>query len=168
MAQPTMSHNAVREGVVAGVMGGVAVAAWFLLVDLVAADALFTPIRLGQAVGATLGITPMATSRTIAFIGYTILHFAAFIAVATLAASMVHLSGRQPMVLAGVFLLFIVTEVLIYGFIALLHETELLEHLTWYLIAIGNLIGAAVIGWKLWRDHPGLVRQVDDALGGRI
>ena len=61
----------------------------------------------------------------------------------------------------------VVAEVLIYGFIALLHATDLLKHLTWALIAVGSLIGAALIGWKLWRDHPGLRQDIDSALGGR-
>lgn len=161
-------HSAVREGVVAGTLAATAVAAWFLIVDLVAAEAFFTPIRLGQAVGRTFGIPPMAESETVAFVGYTVMHFAGFIGIATLAAAVVHVARRQPSVLAGVFLLFVVTEVLIYGFIALLHATELLEHLTWILIAVGNLLGALVIGWKLWRDHPGLGRGFDSALGGRV
>jgi hypothetical protein len=37
----------------------------------------------------------------------------------------------------------------------------------WVLIAVGNIIGGALIAWKLWRDHPGLGRGGDSALGGR-
>lgn len=166
MDETRRSHSAIREGLVAGGLAGGAVAAWFLIVDLLAAQAFRTPIRLGQAVGRAFGFSPMA-SETTAFIGYTVIHFAGFVAIATLAAAVVHVSRRQPSVLAGVFLVFIVSEALIYGFIALLHATELLEHLTWVLIAVGNLIGAFVIGWKLWRDHPGLVRRFDSALSGR-
>lgn len=160
-------HSALREGAVAGSLAAAAVAIWFLVVDLVATEIFFTPIRLGQAVGRAFGIPPMATSETVALVAYTVLHFAAFIALATLAAAIVHLAGRQPAVLAGVFLVFVVAQALIYGFIALLHATELLEHLTWPLIAVANLLAAAVIGWKLWRDHPGLAGQFGSALGGR-
>jgi hypothetical protein len=167
MPAPNRSHSAIREGLVAGSLAAAAVAAWFFVVDVVAAQVFFTPVRLGQAVGRVFGIAPMADSKTVAFISYTIIHFAAFIAVASLAAALVHFARRQPSVLAGVFLLFIVSEALIYGFIALLHATEVLQHLTWPLIAVGNLIGALVIGWKLWRDHPGLGRDLDSALGGR-
>lgn len=148
-------------------MGGAAVAIWFLLVDLVKADPFFTPARLGEATGRVFGITPMATSEAGAIIGYTIIHFVGFVIIATVAAAIVHAAYRQPAILAGVFLVFIVSEVLIYGYIALLHATELLAHLTWLLIAVGNLIGAVVIGWKLWRDHPGLTAGFDSALGGR-
>lgn len=168
MTAPNREHNAFREGLVAGCMAAVAVAVWFLIVDLVAAEVFFTPVRLGQAVGRAFGITPMAESKTVAFIVYTIIHFVGFIIVAWVAAALVHVARRQPSVLAGVFLLFIVSEALIYGFIALLHATEVLQHLTWPLIAVGNLIGAFVIGWKLWRDHPGLGRGLDAALSGRV
>jgi FtsH-binding integral membrane protein len=108
----------------------------------------------------------MADSATIAFIGYTVVHYVGFAVVGTVAVAIVHFSREQPSVLAGAFLAFIVSQALIYGFIALLHATDLLQHLTWVLIAVGNVIGAALIGWKLWRDHPGLGRGFDAALGG--
>lgn len=161
-------HDTFREGLVAGVIAATAVAAWFLLVDLVAAELFFTPTRLGQAFGRTFGFSPMAESTTIAFVGYTVIHYVGFVLVATVAAAIVHAAGRQPTVLAGAFLAFVVAEVAIYSFIALLDATNLLQHLTWVLIAAGNVIGAAAIGWKLWRDHPGLRREMSSALGGRI
>lgn len=160
-------HSTIREGIVAGVIGATAVAAWFLVVDLVAAELFFTPTRLGQAFGRTFGFAPMAESTTVAFLGYTVIHYVGFIVVATIAAAIVHAAGRQPTVLAGAFLAFVIAQAAIYGFIALLHATDLLEHLTWVLIAVGNLIGAGAIGWKLWRDHPGLRVGIGSALGGR-
>lgn len=159
------AHSTIREGLVAGAIGATGVALWFLLVDFVAAEPLFTPVRLGMAFGTVFGVTPMAENSTIAFIAYTVLHYVAFAVIGTIAAAVVHASRRQPSLLAGAFLAFIVAQALIYGFIALLHETELLEHLTWPLIAVGNVIGAALIGWKLWRDHPGLGGGFDTALG---
>lgn len=159
------THSTTREGVIAGVLGATGVALWFLIVDVVAAEPLFTPVRLGQAFGTVFGVPAMASSTTVAFVAYTILHYLAFVIIGWVAVAVVHAARRQPSVLAGAFLAFIVSQALIYGFIALLHETELLEHLTWPLIAVGNLIGAGLIGWKLWRDHPGLGGGFDAALG---
>ena len=161
----TRSHSTFREGVLAGAIGATGVAGWFLVVDLVAAELLFTPTRLGMAFGQVFRVAPMADGGAVAFVGYTILHYAAFAMIGIVAAAIVHRSVDQPAILVGAFLAFIVSEALIYGFIALLHETELLEHLTWPLIAIGNLIGAVLIGWKLWRGHPGLTARFDSALG---
>lgn len=160
-----MAHSAIREGAVAGAIGATGVALWFLVVDLVAAEVFFTPVRLGRAFGTVFGVSPMADDAIVAFIGYTILHYFAFAIIGWIAAALVHASRRQPSLLAGAFLAFVVSEALIYGFIALLHATELLEHLTWALLAIGNLIGAGLIGWKLWRDHPELRGGFDAALG---
>ena len=160
-------HNTMREGSIAGAYGAVGVAAWFLLVDLIAAEVFFTPMRLGAAFGRVFGIAPMAESETAAFIGYTIVHFAGFAVIGIVITAIVHLSDKQPSVLAGAFLVFIISEVLIYIFISLLHATELLEHLTWPLIAVGNLIGAALVGWKLWRDHPRLGADFESALTGK-
>lgn len=160
-------HSAFREGLIAGAIAATGVALWFLIVDLVAAHAFFTPVRLGTAFGRAFGVRVMASSDSAAFFGYTVIHYAGFCIVGIIAAAIAHASRREPAVLAGAFLAFIVAEVLIHVFIAILHATDLLEHLTWVLIAVGNLIGAALIGWKLWRDHPGLGRDIDSALGGR-
>lgn len=165
-APDAYAHSTLREGVIAGALGAIGVAVWFLIVDLVATELFFTPTRLGMAVGRVFGIAPMADSPTVAMVGYTVLHFIGFAIVGVAATAIVHASRKQPSLLAGAFLAFIVAQALFYGFIALLHATELLEHLTWVLIAIGNLIGAALIGWKLWRDHPGLAKGFDTALGG--
>jgi hypothetical protein len=159
------SHNTFREGVVAGVIGATGVALWFLAVDLVAAELFFTPIRLGMAFGSVFGVRLMADNPTAAFVGYTILHYAVFAVIGIAAAAIVHRSRDQPWILAGAFLAFIISQALIHGFIALLHQTELLEHLTWVLIAVGNLIGAGLIGWRFWQTHPGLGDRFDTALG---
>jgi hypothetical protein len=160
------AHNTVREGIVAGALGAIGVAVWFLIVDLIATELFFTPTRLGMAVGRVFGITPMAESPIVAVVAYTVLHFIGFAIVGIIATSIVHASRTQPSLLAGAFLAFVAAQALFYGFIALLHATELLEHLTWVLIAIGNVIGAVLVGWKLWRDHPGLGKGFDTALGG--
>jgi hypothetical protein len=159
-------HSTMREGIIAGALGATGVAAWFLIVDLIATEAFFTPVRLGMAFGTVFGPPPMAESATVALVGYTVLHYVGFGIIGIVAAAIVHASRTQPSILAGAFLAFIVAQALIYGFIALLHQTQLLEHLTWLLIAVANLIGAALIGWKLWRDHPGLGHGFDVALGG--
>lgn len=162
------THSTIREGIVAGAIAATGVAAWFLIVDLVAAEAFFTPKRLGMAFGQVFGVGPMANSEWVAFFGYTVVHYVGFAVVATLAAGIVHLARRQPTVFAGAFLAFFIAEALIYIFIALLHATDLLGHLTWVLIAAGNIIGAVLIGWKLWRDHPGLGKGVDAAVSGEV
>ena len=167
MTAERKTHGTWREGILAGFIGATGVALWFLMVDLVAAELFFTPTRLGMAFGRVFRVPLMVESGTIAFLGYTVLHYAVFAAIGTLAAAVVHASGRSPSLLAGAFLAFVVSEALIYGFIALLHGTDLLEHLTWVLLAIGNLIGAVLIGWKLWRDHPALKAGFDTALGER-
>lgn len=159
------AHGTVREGVIAGALGATGVALWFLLVDLVAAELFFTPTRLGMAFGTVFNVAVMADNATAAFVGYTILHYTAFALVGIAAAAVVHLSRGQPSILAGAFLAFVISEALIYGFIALLHGTGLLEHLTWVLIAVGNLVGAVLIAWKLARDHPSVRRRFDSALG---
>ncbi len=161
------SHNTWREGFFAGAVGATGVALWFLIVDVIAADVFFTPTRLGMAFGTVFRVPAMVESAVIAFVAYSILHYAVFAVIGVLATAIVHRSGDNPNVLVGAFLAFVVSQALIYGFIALLHGTDLLEHLTWPLLAIGNLIGAAGIGYVLWRRHPALKGDLSAALGDR-
>ena len=43
-----MRHTILRDGIVAGVLGATAVAAWFFLVDLILGRPFYTPIGLGR------------------------------------------------------------------------------------------------------------------------
>lgn len=161
------THNTLREGVVVGAIGATAVAAWFLVVDLIGAELFFTPTRLGAALGGLLGIGPLAEGGAVAFVVFTIVHYAVFAVIGVIATVIVHRSVAEPAILVGAFLAFVVSQALIYGFIALLHETELLEHLTWPLVAGANLIAAVLMAGWLWRTHPGLTARLGAALGER-
>src|SRR5690349_7915537 len=72
-------HRWLTEGIGVGMLGGAAVAIWFLILDLLTRSALYTPAALGSAVfhGAQ---GPSEIQRNFATIGsYTILHFGIFV-----------------------------------------------------------------------------------------
>ena len=161
-----ISHSTIREGIIAGAVGATGVALWFLVVDLIAAHAFYTPERLGAALAATVGLHDLGLPVLVT--GYTVFHYVAFAVIGIVVTAIVHRARSQPVILAAAFLAFIVTEVGFYAFIALLHATELLGSLTWPLIAIGNLIGALLMGYLLWRRHPGLGGAFDRAMSGRV
>lgn len=159
-------HSIIRDGIVAGVIGATSVAVWFLIVDVIAGQPLYTPEVLGRTVLSVLG--PPFNDTTLAVVWlYTIFHYVAFIVVGIIAAAIVHAGERQPAVLAGALILFVAIEVAFYGFTALLAEYDALGTLAWYQIGAANLVAALMMGTYLWRTHPALGRNLDFALGGR-
>jgi hypothetical protein len=149
------NHEIVREGAVAGLVGAVAVAMWFLVIDTIQGQPLFTPAALGSAL--FLGATDLAmvevTFWTIG--GYTLFHLVVFAVVGLVAAVIVWEAEQTPPLLLGVMLLFVVFEALFLGLLAIVAEF-LLGPLAWWSIAVGNLVAVLAMGYYLWRKHPKL------------
>lgn len=149
------NHEIVREGAMAGLVGAVAVALWFLVIDTIQGRPLFTPAALGSAL--FLGATDLAmveiTPWTIA--GYTLFHLGIFAVVGLAAAVIVWEAEQTPPILLGVMLLFVVFEALFLGLLAIVAEF-LLGPLAWWSIAVGNLVAVVAMGYYLWRKHPKL------------
>lgn len=155
-------HPTLREGLVAGVVGAVAVAAWFLVIDLVFAQLFFTPAALGSAI--FLGVDDPALVQVSAatIIGYTIVHFAAFVLTGLVFAALVAQADENPPVVLALALLFVTFETLVIGLVAIV-ASWLLEVIPWWSIAVGNLIAAAAMGAYLWKKHPHLARGMEHA-----
>lgn len=156
-------HNTLLEGCFVGALGASTVAAWFLVVDLVAGQPFHTPGVMGAAL---FGSAPPLPNQLepLPLIGYTLFHYAAFVAVGLLAAWSTHLAESKPVMLALFPVLFVTFEAGFLGLVALLHETQLLGDLTWYQIGAGNLLASAVMGGTLLWMHPGIRRGIDFAL----
>lgn len=158
-------HGTLREGAIAGALGATGVAAWFLLVDLVAGQPFFTPRVLGEAV---LGIVApdAAPGAFVTVVLYTLFHFAAFAVAGVIAVALVHASERQPAMLAGVVILFVAFEVEFYGFVLMLQLATRLEGIAWYQVGAANLVAAVLMGRYLWVTHPGLTHRLRHSLSG--
>ena len=160
-----LRQRVVREGAVAGTLGALAVAVWFFAVDLVAAAPLYTPRFLGRAL---FGILSETARDAVVWpvVGYTAVHFAAFIGIGILVAKIVELSDRTPAVLAGLFLMFAVLEVSFYMLAAMLSTFGALGSLAWYQVLLANLVAAGVMGGYLWHEHPEMLPRLHAALRG--
>ena len=157
-------HPVFRDGVVAGLIGATAIAVWFFVVDLVAGQPLFTPTTLGRAVFSVLGTVPETESPIVHVLAYTAFHYAAFIALGIVAASVVRLAGDEPSILFGFVILFVAFEVGFYAFVAVLSQVTPLGQLAWWQVMVGNLIAAAAMGFFLLRRHPVLREQFRHSL----
>lgn len=153
------AHRVVREGLIAGLIGAVVVALWFLVVDVTSREFWFTPAALGSAVfhGARGVGEVEVTALTVA--GYTLIHVGGFVLVGLLAAALAtHAERHGVLLLAGV-LLFVTFETLFLGLTAIA-ASWLLAALNGWTILGANLIAAVAMGWYLWRAHPGLRAQL--------
>lgn len=155
--QALTQHRILREGFVAGLLGALVVALWFLVFDLVQGQIFFTPGALGSAM--LLRVNDMAAVQInpLTVLGYTVIHVAAFSAAGLVAASIaVQAEKRPPLIFAAV-LLFAAFEAFFIGLLAIMAEW-LLGALAWWTIAVGNLLATVTMAYYLWRQHP-LLRQ---------
>lgn len=153
------NHRTVREGLVAGVLGGFVVVLWFLLIDVIWREAFFTPAAIGSAVfDGARGIAEVRMDLA-NVLGYTALHFAAFLTVGLIAAAIVSEAERHAVVLLGAVLLFVTFETLFLGLTAIA-ATWLLDALNPWTILSSNLVAALAMGWYLWHAHPRLADRL--------
>jgi uncharacterized membrane protein YphA (DoxX/SURF4 family) len=152
-------HPMLYEGVIAGSIGALVIALWFLAIDAIAGHPFFTPATLGHGLLSALGFGPESYGPTIEALAYTAFHFAAFMLVGLAAAAIVYHARRQPSILFAFILIFAVTEVGIYTLVGLLHVASPLGRLAWLQIMIGNVIAALAMGLFFLRRHRELGDQ---------
>src|SRR3984893_18388458 len=86
----------LQEGVAAGLIGAVIVAAWFLAYDLAMGEAFKTPLLLGEAI---FNNAAAATPETMAplIIAYSVIHFLGFIGFGVALAILMAATDREPL-----------------------------------------------------------------------
>lgn len=159
IANQLRAHQTIRQGLVVGLIGAAAVAVWFLVVDLIAREAFWTPGALGSALlaGARSPEEVRVTVGTV--LGYTALHVAAFLLVGMVASGLVEQTERFPPLVFALVLLFVVFEVFFVG-IAALMGAWVLEEIAWWSVMAGNLLAAGAMGSYLWKVHPVLREEL--------
>jgi hypothetical protein len=158
-ARAAWSGSIVREGLVAGSIGAVTVALWFLVLDIAQGRIFFTPAALGSALFLQAGSVDAVNLSPGIIAGYTMVHFASFILVGLLAAAIFKRADRGPPVLLGAVLLFVTLEAFFIGLIAIV-ASWMLDIIPWWTIAIANLVAGVAMGIHLWRAHPRLREEL--------
>ena len=151
----------LREGFIAGLIGASLVAVWFLVVDLIAGRAFFTPAMLGDAM--FFGVRDPARVQITfpVIVGYTMFHVLAFVLVGLMSAVLAFAVEAFPPTLFIVVVGFCVFEFGFYLLVATLAR-PLLGALAWWSVAIGNAIAAFGMGYFLWKAHPKLRQALKD------
>lgn len=154
-----MAASTVKEGVLVGLAGAVAVAIWFLIFDLAAGVPFRTPALLGGAFfeglrdPSALVITPGLVLK------YTIAHGLAFIAFGIAVAGLFAMVDRDRHLLFGLFMLFCCFEVFFIGMVRVLGYQLLDEIPTWAILG-ANLVASVVMLGMLFRRHHRATREL--------
>ena len=148
-------NKVVREGIITGLLGSAVVAGWFLLFDLLRGRPFFTPAALGSALFLGSSTVAEVTVNASMVIGYSVLHIIAFVVTGFFAAAIVTAADDTPPLILGAVMFFAAFEAFFMALLAMVAEF-LLGDLTWWSIAVGNILAAVVMGWYLWAHHPKL------------
>jgi len=158
--QPILAENllgpwirVLREGVLAGVLGGLIVAGWFLVADFLAGQPFHTPALLGAIIFNGLHQPGPVVASAPLVLGYTALHFFAFIMFGIASSITMEAAEQEPLFALGVLVLFVWFELSFAAFVTFLDQLALVE-IGWWNIIGGNVLAlAAIIGFYEWR-HP--------------
>ncbi len=159
---PDLAHSligrwvdVIREGAVAGGLGGSVVAVWFLLYDSIRLQPLRTPALLGAAVLQGLRDPERLVPNLDVVVGYTVFHFATFAFFGIVVAALLLAAEREPRVLLALFVLFLCFQLFFFGFLQAL-DTHLAGALPWWNIAIGNLLASVAMVTYFFLGHRSL------------
>jgi hypothetical protein len=158
---PDSRHSVVSEGTDVGIIGGLAVAGWFFVLDLIAGRPFHTPSLLGQVV--LFGDSTPDPSRLVfgAILLYTAFHFFVFALLGMGLVALVHWGIRNPIVRYALLPVFLVFEVMFYGFLEVLSEGTN-ELFPFWAVVSANTLAALCMGLYLWLKHPAFGQSIRD------
>jgi hypothetical protein len=148
-----------REGLVAGLVGAVVVAAWFLVIDLIQQAPFQTPAVLWAGLVQRVPNPASVTPAVGPVLGYTLLHLLAFALFGVVAALLLAAAEGEPAMLLALLIFFAAFEVFFLALVTFLAR-PLLGVLAWWEILIGNLLAAGAMLGYLAARHRTLVRQL--------
>ncbi len=152
-----------REGAEAGVLGALAVALWFLLLDALHGQPFLTPSLLGQVV--LFGRdTPAMAAVPEAIAAYTGVHFLAFVILGVAVARIVDLATHEPVFRFLLFMLFVVFEVFFLG-VTYIFFAQTAGVFPWWSILVANTLAAVAMTVYFRYRHPTLAQARGEPLG---
>jgi hypothetical protein len=156
---PDARHSIVAEGTDVGVLGGLVVAVWFLLLDSIVGHPLQTPSLLGQVV--LFGNATPDTKHLVfgAIVLYTAFHFLIFALLGVGLVATVHLAIREPVARYALVPLFLAFEVMVYGLLEMVSERTH-DLFPFWAVITANTLAALAMGYFLWIRHPELQRSI--------
>jgi hypothetical protein len=140
----------LEDGVLAGLIGAVVVAVWFLILDTIHGTPFYTPSLLGQAT--FLGGEFVAVDPIMVF-AYTGMHGMLFLLAGVTLAWMVLQFERNPQFGMVLLLLFLLFESILFG-LEVTIVPQLVGALGAWAVLVANLTSAVAMFWFLLRRRP--------------
>jgi len=150
---PNSPRELLLESLYAGVLGGSAVALFFLVADLLDGQPFFTPSLIGSVMFLGVSAEGVATVRLDAVVYFSIVHIVAFTALGAAISLLVHeieLHSRHPVVLLLV--LFVVIEAAL-SIVAPMAMPGVIARLGMARVATANLLAAGVMALFFMLSH---------------
>jgi len=164
--QPVLAQNllgpwteVVHEGIVSGLLGGVIVALWFFVYDILAGQPFHTPALLGAIIFNGMAQPSTFAVNAALVLGYTALHFFAFMMFGIASSVTMVASEYEPLLALGVFVLFLWFELCFVAFVTFLDQSAVNE-IGWWNIIGGNVAALAAIVWYFEHGHPRVVPRI--------
>ena len=158
---PDTRHSVIGEGTDVGLIGGMAVAVWFLILDTLAGHPFQTPSLLGQTVLLGERVPEEAGLAFGAILLYTAFHFIIFALVGMGLVALVHWASENHVVRYALLPVFLVFEVLFYGFLGVFSERTHALFPFWTVVT-ANPIEAVCMGAFLCYRHPAFRQAIRD------
>lgn len=158
IAPPLSVSTILTEGFITGIIGAGIVAAWFLLLDTIQHEPLYTPSLLGTVLfkGAGAAADHQIDPGMVA--AYTIVHHVAFVGVGVVASFLVSEMEHVPPLGIALLFLFVFFETAFHIFLLAVGEPLLgNEGIAFWGVAVANLLAAAGMAGYLWYRHPRLL-----------
>lgn len=149
----------VEDGVLAGLVGATAVAAWFLLLDFVRGAPFSTPSLLGSVLFTERTVESVTAISVPMIFAYTGLHGLLFLLAGLVLAWMVSQFEQNPQIGMVLLLLFVTFESILLG-LEVSVVPRLVGALGTWAVAIANLLSAVVMFWYLLRRRPGAIGRL--------
>lgn len=155
------TSDMVLDGLFTGMIGALAVALWFLILDTAFGRPLYTPALLGTVLlhGATAAAAPI-TIAPLEIAAYTAFHFIVFIVVGLTLSWLFTLFERFPIMFFVILVLFLCLQVGFF-FLNLALGTGLMGKLSPWSVIVGNILAAAGMAAYLWRRHPSVIPGIE-------
>ena len=151
------SHSVWRERLIAGGAAATLVLCWYLPFDgLTIGNPWFTVQRIGGAV-ARFVIGGQGPTLVTALIFFCVVHYSAWIAIASFVLGVVHRGRKHPSIVVPAMLLGVILYVPLIGMIAAFVQLGWGGG-AWPRFILGALIGSAIVTTQAYRTHPVLVR----------
>jgi hypothetical protein len=153
-----MEHSRARiviDGAVAGIIGAVVVALWFLIFDTIRGHPFETPALLAATILHGTHTAQVHRAIGLLTLEYSLIHFAAFIAFGIAGGLLLETCETESSLLFSLAIFFAAFEVFFIAVVLFLGPNVMAE-LTWWGIIVGNLLATtAMLSYFFWR-HPAL------------